>query len=448
MRQRTLARDSCIIHRGATMRPWHLWACVAGLLGAWVTWVVVDNYADGVDVQISEAHAEERVSTPAQVAQGAYLARAGNCMACHTVPGDVPYAGGRAIDTPFGKVYSSNLTPDPGTGLGQWNRQHFWRALHHGRSRDGRLLVPVFPYNHTSLITREDADALWAYLRSLPPVMRATPAHDLRWPYGTQAALAVWRSLYFKPAQLQVDPQHSEAYNRGAYLVLGLGHCAACHGARDALGATAALDDLDGGLMPVVHWYAPSLWRAQETALAQTPLDDTVRLLQTGRSAHAWVTGPMAEVVQHSTQYLNEADLRAMATYLQVRARQRDATEPAQTTVPGALASSHGAELYDSHCATCHGKHGEGVAHAYPPLAGNRALHMASTVNLVQTLMYGGFGPSTQAQPRPFGMPPFLLTLSDRDMADVLTHIRTQRGHAASPVTEFEVRQVREALRR
>ena len=424
-----------------------LLSLVLALFLATTAWVVLDNYADGVEVSPSASPSSGVTHSAQQVAQGAYLARAGNCMSCHTVPGQVPFAGGRAIETPFGKVYASNLTPDDATGLGRWNAQYFWRALHHGRSYDGRLLAPAFPYNHTSLVTRADADALFAYFKSLAPVAQAIPAAELRWPFGTQAAFAVWRSLYFQPAHFTEQKQHSAEWNRGAYLVEGLGHCAACHGPRDDLGGSAALDDVSGGLIPVVNWYAPSLLSAQETNLAQVPVQDTVRLLQTGHAPHAWVNGPMREVVQNSTQYLSVDDLTAMATYLQARARAHVSADDVPRPTPRApslRASQRGAALYDDHCAVCHGKQGQGVAQAYPALAGNRAVQMPQTTNLVQSLLYGGFSATTQTQPKPFGMPPFVLTLSDRDTADVLTHIRTQWGNAAGAVTEFDVARVRE----
>jgi len=168
---------------------------------------------------VPEAVSSVAASTPEQIARGAYLAQAGNCMACHTRRGDVPYAGGRAIETPFGAVYAGNLTPDPATGIGAWSAADFWRALHHGRSRDGRLLLPVFPYTSYTRVRREDADALFAYLRSLVPVVRPASAHQLRWPYNSPWALAVWRALYFRAAVFAPLPAQSEAWNRGVYLV-------------------------------------------------------------------------------------------------------------------------------------------------------------------------------------------------------------------------------------
>ena len=190
--------------------------------------------------------AETLKPTPALVAQGEYLTRVGNCMACHTVQGGAPFAGGRGIETPFGVVYSSNLTPDKATGLGAWTSAEFWRAMHNGRGKDGRLLYPAFPYTSYTHVTREDSDAIFAYLQSLPPVAQANKAHALRFPYSTQAALGVWRALFFTPADAAQPaaavPQalataQAPDYQRGAYLVNGLGHCAACHTPRNSLGA-------------------------------------------------------------------------------------------------------------------------------------------------------------------------------------------------------------------
>ena len=172
------------------------------------------------------------------VAKGAYLARAGNCAACHTARGGAPYAGGKAIGTPFGSVYASNITPDPATGIGRWTADDFWNALHEGRARNGRYLVPAFPYSEYTHVTRDDSDAIYAYLQSLAPVQQANRAHELRFPYTSQTALAVWRTLYFRPAAWQAQSGASAEWNCGAYLVQGLGYCAACHAPCNALGAT------------------------------------------------------------------------------------------------------------------------------------------------------------------------------------------------------------------
>jgi mono/diheme cytochrome c family protein len=381
--------------------------------------------------------------TPQSAARGAYLARVGNCAACHTERGGIPYAGGRAVDTPFGTVYAGNLTPDA-SGLGSWSRDDFWRALHNGRSRDGRLLYPAFPYPNYTEVTRADADALYDYLRSLPPVARPNTPHRLRWPYSTQAALALWRALYFSPSDpAEVERGRSPEWNRGAYLVRGLAHCGACHTARNALGASSDMMDLSGGLIPMQNWYAPSLASPAEASVAHWELREIERLLATGVADGAMVQGPMAEVVLHSTQYYSPADLRAVAVFLKSLPQPQAADAAPPPTRPGARMAERGAKLYEQHCASCHGDRGEGVPGAYPPLAGNRAVTMAATANLVQVVIHGGFAPATAGNPRPFGMPPFATVLGDADVAAVLSHIRSSWGNAASVVTEFAVAQQR-----
>lgn len=381
-----------------------------------------------------------------QVARGAYLARAGNCMLCHTERGGPAYAGGRAMDTPFGTVYTSNLTPDTETGLGGWSAAEFRRALHEGRSRDGRLLYPVFPYTHTTRVTSADADALFDYLRSLPPVNRPNRQHRLRWPYDTQAALAVWRLLYFRPETFVEDPSRTPEWNRGAYLVQGLGHCGACHTARDALGGTRGMD-LSGGVIPMRNWYAPSLAASDEAGVADWSIEEITQLLTTGTSPRGSTLGPMAEVVLHSTQYLEPADVRAMAVYLQGLPPSTADTDPREMPQASTAVLERGGRLYEQHCAGCHGDQGQGVPKAYPALAGNRAVTMPATANLVQVVLYGGFAPATRGNPRPFGMPPFATFLSDAEVAEVVTYIRASWGNKAAPVSELAVTQQRTSVR-
>ena len=374
---------------------------------------------------------------PEQVARGAYLARAGNCRDCHTPRGAAPYSGGRGIPTPFGTVYSSNLTPDLQTGIGAWSAADFRRALHNGRSRDGRLLYPAFPYDAYTRISAADADALFAYLRSLPAVAQPNRPHALRFPYDTQAALAVWRALFFRPARFEPDATRPPDWNRGAYLVQGLGHCAACHAERNLLGATRDAAGLGGGLIPLQNWYAPPLRTAQPGALAA--------LLQTGRSDTAALLGPMAEVVLHSTQHLDAADLRAMAVYLQ----SLPASPPMDVPAVSATAAqrTQGEALYRDHCSGCHGEQGQGVPGAYLPLAGNPAVLRPTPANLVQVVLGGAFAASTAGNPRPFGMPPFATALSDEEIAAVLSHVRSAWGNQAGAVKALDVQRYRDSVR-
>ena len=379
------------------------------------------------------------VTSAEQITRGAYLARAGHCAGCHTTRGGAVYAGGRAIATPFGTVYASNLTPDRSTGLGDWTADNFWRALHHGRSRDGHLLYPAFPYPNFTQVNRADADALLAYLRSLPPVLQANRPHALRWPYGTQAALAVWRALSFSPGVFAEDSQRSADWNRGAYLVNGLGHCSACHAARNLLGASAGLADPGvGDGWPLQGWRAPSLADPTEASLAVWPLDEAVRLLQTGINHHTVVQGPMAEVVAGSTQHLLPADLRAMVVYLQSlpAPMAAAATQPRSPPATSAV-MAQGSQLYTRHCADCHGAQGQGEHGIYPPLAGNRSVTMADPRNLIQAISNGGFAPATDANPRPYGMPAF--DLPHDEMAALASWLRASWGHQTAPVSALDV---------
>lgn len=387
--------------------------------------------------------AETLQSTPELVKRGEYLARVGNCMACHTTQGGAPYAGGRGIETPFGVVHSSNLTPDKVHGLGAWTSAEFWRALHHGRSKDGRLLYPAFPYPNYTRVTRGDADAIFAYLQSLPPVAEPSRPHALRFPYSMQAALAVWRALFFVPAAPQAEPVQTAEVSRGAYLVNGLGHCTACHTPRNALGATSDARAFSGGLIPVQNWYAPALNAAHEAGVKEWRTEDVAALLQTGVAPQGAVLGPMAEVVFRSTQYLTDADARAMALYLQALPQQPPAKRP-PPPAPPAAAMARGAKVYEQHCAQCHGDQGQGKPGAFPALAGNRAVTLPDPTNLVRVVLQGGYLPATAGNPRPHGMPPFQQVLSDEDIAAVATLVRNQWGNQAPGVGTIEVYRARE----
>ena len=383
-------------------------------------------------------------STPELIQRGEYLARVGNCMACHTTQGGAPYAGGRGIDTPFGVVHSSNLTSDKNQGLGNWTSAEFWRALHHGRSKDGRLLYPAFPYPNYTEVTREDSDAMFAYLQTVPAAPEANRAHALRFPYNTQAALGVWRALFFAPGQPVQAASQTPEWNRGAYLVNGLGHCTACHTPRNALGATADAKAFTGGLIPVQNWYAPALNAAAEAGVKHWPVDDVVALLKTGVAPHGSVLGPMAEVVFRSTQYLTDADARAMAVYLQALPQQPGSAQADAAPAPSASVMARGGKVYEQQCAQCHGNQGQGEAGAFPALAGNRAVVLADPTNVLRVVLQGGYLPATAGNPRPHGMPPFQQTLADEEVAAVATFVRNSWGNQAPGVGTIEAYRARE----
>ena len=373
-----------------------------------------------------------------QVERGRYLVTAGDCIACHTTPGGAAFAGGRPIQTPFGTVYSSNITPDAATGIGTWSRDDFWRALHNGRSRDGRFLYPAFPYPNFTHVMRDDADAMLDYLKSLPPVSRQNTAHELRFPYDTQPALAVWRALFFRPGVFEPDPGKSAEWNRGAYLVHGLGHCDACHTPRNVFGAASQNLDLGGGLIPMQKWYAPPLISTAAAGVAGWEAAQIEALLRSGISSRGTAMGPMAEVVYRSTQYLSADDTRAIATYLRSFA-QSAPSAPGQAAVADPRTLARGAAVYEDHCAECHGSRGEGAFPAYPALAGNTSVTEPLAANAIKAVLNGGYPPVTAANPRPYGMPPYLRRLTPADIAAVLTYVRSSWGNAGSPVSSFDV---------
>jgi mono/diheme cytochrome c family protein len=387
------------------------------------------------------AAAASAPATLQQIERGGYLARAGNCAACHTERGGAPFAGGKGIATPFGTVYAGNLTPDVKTGIGAWSAAEFWRAMHHGRSRDGRLLYPAFPYPEYTLVTREDSDALHAFLRSQPAVQQANKPHDLRFPYDSQLALAVWRALFFTPGEFRPEPARSAEWNRGAYLVRGLGHCQACHAPRNAFGATDGQLELSGGLIAMQNWYAPSLASPAEAGVQDWKHDEVVQLLKTGAAPRGAAMGPMAEVVFGSTQHLSDDDLQAMATFLKELPVLPAAKPEARQVAAGV--TSLGERLYQNQCAQCHGARGEGGGTAYPALAGHRTVTLASSANLVRVIVSGGFPATTPGNPRPYGMPPFGQALDDAEIAAIASYVRGAWGNAAPPVTPVDVQRVR-----
>lgn len=380
-------------------------------------------------------------SNAEQVQRGEYLARAGNCMGCHTTRGGKPYAGGRELVTPFGKFITPNITPDSETGIGHWSEEDFWQALHYGKGRDGSYLYPVFPYTEYTKVTRQDADAIFAYLRSLMPVTQTNPPHKITPPYDNQFLLFLWRTWYFKEGVYEPDDSKSEEWNRGNYLVQGLGHCNACHTPRNVWGASQD-DKLAGGEIMGTYWYAPSLISPREAGMGEWSVDEIAKLLSTGVTDHAVTSGPMATIVRQSLQYLSTKDMRAVAVYLQSLGEKRSEESsrkipPMPERVSRYLAL--GEPVYVKHCQGCHGKSGEGVPGVYPPLAGNRSVTMTSPLNTIRSVLYGGFSPATAGNPRPYGMPPFQHIIRDHEIAWVVSYIRNAWGNLGSLVSPEDV---------
>jgi mono/diheme cytochrome c family protein len=384
----------------------------------------------------------------ALVVKGEYLAKAGDCIACHTNPGGALFAGGRALPTPFGTIYSSNVTPDLATGIGKWTADDFYKTMHEGRFPDGGLLYPVMPYASYTKVTRADSDAIFAYLRSVPAVNHPNREHDLQFPYDNRQLILGWRTLYFNEDEYQPDASKSAEWNRGAYLVGGLGHCAMCHSPINSLGGTPESKAFQGGLIPMQNWYAPSLTSNKEAGLGEWGIDEIVGLLRNGVSHRGAVYGPMAEVAFNSLQYLSDADVRAMAIYLKSLAEgSPPGSERSGVSLSeNSLLMSLGLTVYQARCASCHGPDGRGMPPDYPPLAGNPSIQNESAVNSIRMVLNGGFPPGTAGNPEPYGMPPFAQTLSDDEVAAVVTYIRAawgNRGAAVSASQANELRKVR-----
>jgi mono/diheme cytochrome c family protein len=406
--------------------------------------LVVLWWSAGHDQESGEAPPPATAASTDPVQHGRELVALGDCRSCHTARGGAPFAGGRAIPTPFGTFYSPNITSDSQTGLGGWSSTDFWHALHNGYSKDGTLLYPTFPYTNYTKISRHDSDAMFAYLRTIASVSQANHRHELRFPYNHRLLLVAWRALFFRPGVYESQSGHSAEWNRGAYLVQGLAHCSACHETRNGLGATEKKAGPSGGL--VLDWYAPSLTSPHEAGVQGWSETDIATLLKTGQvassAAKATTMGPMAEVVSESLQQAPDDELHAMANYLKSlpvtnAPDEGSGTNPQDQVPPQLLAA--GKDLYGKNCADCHGDQGEGREPAAPPLAGNRAVTMSSAVDPIRMVLFGGYSPGTAGNPRPFGMPPYSLVLSDEEIAEVLLYVRSSWGNAARPIRGEEV---------
>jgi len=401
----------------------------------------------GVLAAASPTLAEDAAPGAEQVKRGEYLARASDCVACHTKPEEPIFAGSRPLPTPFGTLYSSNVTPDDQFGIGKWTAEQFYSMMHTGRSPDGGLIYPAMPFAAYTKMTRADTDAIFAYLRTVPPVHKQAHDQDLRFPYNNRSLLLGWRTLFFQEGEYKPDPTKSDEWNRGAYLVQGPGHCSMCHTAINALGGSSDADAFQGGLIPMQNWYAPSLTSNTEGGLGDWSIEDISDLLRTGVSKRGAVYGPMADVVYNSLQYLSDEDTRAMAVYLKSLApgRAPDRPAPSLSKAESSLLLRLGRDVYDARCAVCHGAKGAGMAPAYPPLAGNQSIQMSSAVNPIRMVLNGGYPPGTAGNPQPYGMPPFAQSLSDDEVAAVVTYIRVSWGNQGEPVSARQANELRSA---
>ncbi|CAM3714267.1 Nicotinate dehydrogenase subunit B [Pseudomonas reidholzensis] len=376
----------------------------------------------------------------AQIERGRYVAAMADCAACHTVPGKPEYAGGYSLQTPFGSIQASNITQDPETGIGSWSLEQFDKAVRHGIGRHG-YLYPAMPYPAYAKMSDADITDLWAYIKTVEPVHQTVVENQLPFPYNQRFLLAGWNLLFFKDQPFTPQAGVSAQVNRGDYLVNGPGHCAACHTGKNLLGGDLA-GALHGGTLQ--GWHAPDLTPNPHVGLGKWASDDLVRYLKTGSNHQAAASGPMLEAVENSTQHLTDADLYAIAAYLQQL--------PASAEQPGpAIAADDpqmvtGKRVVESQCEACHRRDGHGVRNMIPALRDNAQVNARDAASLINIVLRGAEGPVTAGNPTGAGMPRFDWKMADEDIAAALTYIRNSWGNSAARVSAADVSRARTAL--
>ncbi len=372
------------------------------------------------------------------LARGKALVVAGDCAGCHTADPAKPFAGGKRIDTPFGALYSPNLTPDRKTGLGGWSDDDFVRTFRHGVAPDGSRYYPAFPYPSFTKLTRQDLLAIRAYLATLAPFSNPPHQPELRWPLNYRVVMRFWNLLFFRSGIFEPNQQKSAEWNRGGYLVTGIAHCGACHTPRNFFEAARRGRSLGGG--PVDGWFAPRLDGAERSGLKSWSVDDIAEYLASGRNAKSHAGGPMADVVVNSTSQMSEADIRAIAVYL--KDLPAGAAEPAASPPPAAEMTA-GRALYERACIACHEADGSGAPRIYPPLPGNANLQSADPASTLRIILDGAQTVTTPRAPNKGSMPGYAGQWSDSDIAAVANYIRNSWGNAAPLVSAAEVAKAR-----
>ena len=372
------------------------------------------------------------------IARGKALAEAADCAGCHTEDPAKPLAGGKRIDTPFGAIWSPNLTPDRDTGLGAWSDEEFYRALHEGIARNGARYYPAFPYPYFTKMTRDDVLAIRAWLATLTPVHNAAPPPQLRFPLNYRVVMRGWNLLFFNPGTFARNPQKGDEWNRGAYLVEGAAHCGACHTPKNMFGADKRDRAFGGGL--VQGWFAPRLDGAARNGLKSWSIDDIAEYLQSGRNGKSHAGGLMAEVVINSTSRMSDADIRAIAVYLKDLGA--GAAEP-ELAAPPAAQMADGERIYRGACIACHEADGSGSPRVYPPLPGNANLQATDPSSTLRIILDGAQTLTTPRAPNTGSMPAYARKLTDQEIADVTTYIRNAWGNAAPAVTPAQAGKAR-----
>ena len=415
---------------------------IYALCGVTALLVVLSAYATMGGLRAGDALPAPRLeSLNASVESGRYLARAGNCYACHTSDVSEPYSGGVAFHTPFGTLYSTNITPDRRTGLGEWKFADFYRAMKLGIGKEGQHLYPAFPYTNYAKLNDADIGSLYLFLQSREPVHAPARPNELDFPFSQRQMLAGWKWLYHDDSAFTPESSKSAVWNRGAYLVEGPGHCGACHTPRNALGAEQTELAFSGGIQMAKtklgqyrRWSAVNL-TSDGSGLASWSVKDIVDYLKTGKSDKSIVHGPMREVVMHSTRYLTESDLRAMAIYLKDLPARRLGSGPKATEQQ----LQSGELVYTVHCGSCHLPTGLGAEGLGVTLHQNPIIQAADPSSLINVILYGPHlpGPPFSVDRSPMKM--FGKRLSDEDIAAVASYLRANFNNDAGAVTSEQV---------
>ena len=377
-----------------------------------------------------------------QIEKGRYLTTVADCYACHTVPdAGKPFAGARAIETPFGDIISSNITPDNDTGIGAWSDGQFDDAVRNGVRPDGSRLYPAMPFPAYTRMSRDDVLAIRAYLKTVEPVHQPVKSNTLPFPFNIREAMRAWDALYFTAGEFQPDPRQSDAWNRGAYLVQGPGHCTACHTPKTMLGGDKTADNLRG--FNLQGWFAPDITGDTSEGLGRWSEADIAGYLKTGHNRITAATGPMAEEVVNATSQYRDSDLAAIATYLKSLPQRQDKAAAA----PDSSIMTAGQAIYRDQCSACHGIDGSGVAMLFPSLAQSASVHASDPTSAIHLVLRGGRSVATKQEPTAPGMPSFAWQLNDDQVAAVLTYIRNAWQTAGTPVSPEAVGKARDQLR-
>jgi mono/diheme cytochrome c family protein len=399
----------------------------------------------GIAILLSGSWARAGQSDPqefTQIERGRYLAVASDCVSCHTVPGsDTPFAGGRAIETPFGGIVAPNITPDPETGIGAWSDGEFDAAVRRGVRRDGAPLYPAMPYNAYTKMSREDVQAIRAYLATVTPVRNPLVAKSLPFPFNFRSAMHVWNALYFTEGEYKPEPKQSVEWNRGAFLVDGPAHCGACHTPKTSLGGDKTNRYLQGS--DLQGWFAPNITNDSRLGLGGWSVGEVVAYLKSGHNRVTAATGPMAEEVSLSSSHLLEGDLEAIATYLKTLPGGKGTSEPLRTDDPVMQA---GGAIYRDQCSACHGLDGHGVPQLFPSVADSSLSRSSDPSTSIRIVLRGARSVATATEPTGPGMPSYGWQLSDGQVAAVLTYIRNTWGASAAAVLPQEVTKARAEL--